>query len=297
MNNVSHNRLQNQQLSAAWAFPGLFVLLWSTGFIGAKLGLPYAEPATFLALRFILVLLILVPVCWLSKAPWPSPRRFGGMVVAGALLQAGYLGGVFAAIHFGMPAGVSALITGLQPLFTALLGSWLLKEQVNRRQWIGLALGLAGVMLVVGERVSVQGMPLSAILLAVLALGSITLGTIWQKRHGAGVDLRTGAAVQFMAAAAVIAPFSFFFESGTIRWSWEFAFALTWLVFGLSLGAIFLLLYLIRHGATTQVASLFYLVPPTTALIAWPLFGETYSLLSAAGMGLAVLAVWMVTKK
>lgn len=297
MNDVSRNQLQNQQVSIAWAFPGLFVFLWSTGFIGAKLGLPYAEPATFLTLRFILVLLLLVPICLISKAPWPTPRRFRDMLVAGALLQAGYLGGVFAAIHFGMPAGVSALITGLQPLFTALLGSWLLKERVNLRQWSGLALGLAGVLLVVGERMSVQGMALSAILLAVLALSSITLGTIWQKRHGAGIDLRTGAAVQFIAAAAVMAPFSLFLESGTIDWSWELAIALAWLVLGLSLGAIFLLLYLIRHGATTQVASLFYLVPPTTALIAWPLFGETYSALSAAGMGLAVLAVWMVTTK
>jgi drug/metabolite transporter (DMT)-like permease len=219
------------------------------------------------------------------------------MVVTGVLLQAGYLGGVFAAIHFGMPAGVSALITGLQPLFTALLGSWLLREQVSPRQWLGLALGLAGVMLVVGERVSVEGMASPAILLALLALASITLGTIWQKSHGAGVDLRTGAAIQFMSAALAIAPFSLLFETGRVAWSWELAIALAWLVFGLSLGAIFLLLYLIRHGATTQVASLFYLVPPTTALMAWPLFGETYSLLSAAGMGLAMIAVWLVTKK
>lgn len=294
---MSQNTLHNQPVASAWAFPGLFVFLWSTGFIGAKLGLPYAEPATFLVLRFLLVLAILVPVCYIVKAPWPNPRRFGDTVVAGALMQAGYLGGVFAAIHFGMPAGISALITGLQPLFTALLAGWLLKEQVNRRQWIGLALGLAGVLLVVGERITLHGMPLPAILLAVVALASITLGTIWQKRHGAGVDLRTGAAIQFMSAAVIIAPFSLLFETGKVTWSWELVFALAWLVFGLSLGAIFLLLYLIRHGATTQVASLFYLVPPTTALMAWPLFGETYSVLSAAGMGLAMLAVWLVTKK
>lgn len=281
----------------AWAIPAAFVVVWSTGFIGAKLGLPYAEPATFLLLRFVLVLAILIPLCFISMAPWPSPRRFGHMAVAGALLQAGYLGGVFAAIHFGMPAGVSALITGLQPLFTALLGSWLLEEQVSRRQWLGLVLGLGGVLLVVGERISVQGMSVLSISLAVFALASITVGTIWQKRHGAGVDLRTGAAVQFIAAAIVVAPFSLFLETGHVVWSAEFAIALVWLVLALSLGAIFLLLYLIRHGATTQVASLFYLVPPTTALLAWPLFGETYSLLSAAGMGLAMLAVWLVTQK
>ena len=129
-----------------------------------------------------------------------------------------------------------------------------------------------------------------------LALASITLGTVWQKRHGGAIDLRTGAAIQFAAAALVLAPFAFLLETRDVRWSGEFVFALAWLVLVLSLGAVFLLLYLIRHGAATRVASLFYLVPPTTALIAWPLFGESYSLLAAAGMGLGMLAVWLVTK-
>jgi len=136
-----------------------------------------------------------------------------------------------------------------------------------------------------------------AMALATLALASITFGTLWQKRHGAGVDLRTGAAIQFIAAALVMAPFSLAFESGSITWSGEFIFALAWAVIVLSLSAIFLLLFLIRHGGTAEVASLFYLVPPTTALMAWPLFGETYSVVSAAGMALAMLAVWLVTKK
>jgi len=273
------------------------VLLWSTGFIGAKLGLPYAEPATFLVIRFGLVLLLLIPICLAFRAPWPSRRGFGHMLVAGVLLQAGYLGGVFAAIHHGMPAGVSALITGLQPLSTALLGGWPLKEAVSARQWLGLVLGLVGVLMVVGERVQGAGMGALAIGLAFLALASITLGTIWQKKHGAGVDLRTGAAIQYMAAAAVLAPFALALETREVRWTGEFVFAIAWLAIVLSLGAVFLLLYLIRHGAATRVASLFYLVPPTTALMAWPLFGETYSLLSAGGMGLAMLAVWLVTSK
>jgi drug/metabolite transporter (DMT)-like permease len=218
------------------------------------------------------------------------------MAIGGVLLQAGYLGGVFAAIHHGMAAGVSAVITGLQPLLTAVLAGWLLKERIGIRQWAGLALGLAGVMLVIGERLFVAGTAGSAILLGFLGLAGITLGTLWQKRHGASVDLRTGAAIQFIAAAVVIAPFSIAFESGSVVWSGEFLFALTWAVLVLSLGAIFLLLFLIRHGGAAQVASLFYLVPPTTALMAWPLFGETYSLVSAAGMGLAMLAVWLVTQ-
>jgi drug/metabolite transporter (DMT)-like permease len=218
------------------------------------------------------------------------------MAVTGVLLQAGYLGGVFASIHEGMPAGVSALITGLQPLVTAVLAGWLLSETLRGRQWLGLVLGLVGVMLVVAERAEVVTIRVEAIGLAVFALASISLGTVWQKLHGTGVDLRTGAAIQFIAAGIVLAPFAIL-ETQPIAWSGELVFALAWLVLVLSLGAIFLLLYLIRRGAATQVASLFYLVPPTTALIAWPLFGETYSIVSAGGMGLAMLAVWLVTQK
>jgi drug/metabolite transporter (DMT)-like permease len=278
-----------------WGFPALFVLLWSTGFIGAKLGLPYADPIIFLELRFLLVLAILLPLCWAFKAPWPSRRRALQMAVSGGLLQAGYLGGVFASLHQGMPAGVSALVTGMQPVLTAVLGSWLLREMVSPRQWLGFFLGLAGVLLVVGDRIVVEHLGAAAVGLSVFALLSITLGTLWQKRHGAGVDLRTGAAIQFLAAAVILAPFALL-EGGEVRWTGEFVFALGWLVVVLSFGAIFLLLTLIRRGRATQVSSLFYLVPPTTALIAWPLFGETYSLSAAAGMALAMLAVWLVMK-
>jgi drug/metabolite transporter (DMT)-like permease len=283
-------------MQVTWLFPGLFVVLWSTGFIGAKLGLPYAEPFTFLSLRFLCVLAILLPLCWLLKARWPNRQGIMHMAVAGALMQGGYLGGVFASMHHGMPAGVSALITGLQPVFTAVLGGWLLHERTTRRQWAGMALGLLGVVLVVGDRIAVQHLTVLAVLLSALALASITLGTVWQKRHGGAIDLRTGAAIQFTAAALVLAPFAFLLETRQVRWSGEFVFALAWLVLVLSFGAIFLLLYLIRHGAATRVASLFYLVPPTTALMAWPLFGESYSALAAAGMGLGMLAVWLVTK-
>jgi drug/metabolite transporter (DMT)-like permease len=278
------------------AFPAVFVVLWSSGFIGAKLGLPYAEPFTFLLLRFAFVVVILVPICWLSRAPWPPGSGVGHMALTGVLMQAGYLGGVFASIAHGMPAGVSALITGLQPIGTAILGGWLLGEKVGARQWTGLALGLAGVLAVVADRITVGRLGAPAVLFALLALGSITLGTVWQKRHGGAIDLRTGAAIQFLAATVVMAPFAFLFETRVVRWTGEFVFALAWLVLALSFGAIFLLLHLIRHGAASRVASLFYLVPPTTALMAWALFDETYSLGAAAGMGLAMLAVWLVTK-
>lgn len=278
-------------------YPGLFVLLWSTGFIGAKVGLPYAEPATFLLTRFAIVVAILLPVCWIARAPWPrAPRDAVHMGVAGVLLQAGYLGGVFASIHQGMPAGVSALIVGLQPVLTAFLSARMLGERTSARQWAGLALGMAGVALVVREKLVFEGVGAIAVALSVLALASITVGTVYQKRYCTGLDLRTGAAIQFIAASAALAPFAWFFETREVRWTGEFVFALAWLVLVLSLGAIFLLFYLIRHGAATRVASLMYLVPPSTALIAWPLFGETYTLDSAAGMGIAVLAVWLVTK-
>jgi len=282
---------------AAWIFPGLFVVLWSTGFIGAKLGLPYAEPATFLVIRFVLVLLLLLPLCFLMRAPWPaSSAEFLHMAFAGALIQGGYLGGVFLSLHKGMPAGASALITALQPILAAVLSGWLLGERTNARQWLGLALGIAGVALVVREKWVLEGVGLAATALSVLALVSISLGAVWQKRHCARVDLRTGAAVQFGAAVLVLAPYALLFETREVTWSAELVAALVWLVFALSLGAVFLLFWLIRHGAATKVASLMYLVPPCTALVAWPLFGETYTAFAAAGMALAMLAVWLVSR-
>jgi len=282
---------------AAWVFPGLFVVLWSTGFIGAKLGLPYAEPATFLEIRFLAVLAVLLPACWLMRAPWPRTRaEFWHMALAGALIQGGYLGGVFLSLSRGMPAGVSSLITALQPILAAVLSGWLLGERTNARQWLGLVLGIAGVALVVREKWVLEGVGPAATALSVLALVSISVGAIWQKRHCAHVDLRTGAAIQFGAAMLVLAPYAWFCETRAVLWSIELIVAITWLVLALSLGAVFLLFWLIRHGAATKVASLMYLVPPCTALVAWPLFGETYTAFSAGGMALAVLAVWLVSK-
>ncbi|MDA1118230.1 MAG: DMT family transporter [Proteobacteria bacterium] len=281
----------------AWVFPGLFVVLWSTGFVGAKLGLPYAEPATFLEIRFMAVLALLLPLCWIMRAPWPQTRaEFLHMAFAGALIQGGYLGGVFLSLSLGMPAGVSALITALQPILAAVLSVWLLSERTNTRQWLGLVLGIAGVVLVVREKWVLEGVGVAATAFSVLALVSISLGAVWQKRHCARIDLRTGAAIQFGAAILVLAPVALLFETREVTWSLELFVAITWLVFALSLGAVFLLFWLIRHGAATRVASLMYLVPPCTALVAWPLFGETYTAFSAAGMALAMLAVWLVSK-
>jgi drug/metabolite transporter (DMT)-like permease len=290
--------LTRSEATGGWAraAPGLFVVLWSTGFIGAKYGLPYAGPATFLALRFVLVIALMLAIALAVRAPWPAPRQVVHIAVVGVLLQAGYLGGVFAAIHLGMSAGVSSLIVGLQPVLTAVLAAPMVRERLGARQWLGLALGLAGVALVVSAKTSLTGLSWESVGMSFLALGSITVGTLYQKRFCGPFDLRTGSVIQFVAALAVMAPFAIFVEHLAVRWTGEFLFALSWLVVVLSIGAISLLMLLIRRGAATKVASLFYLVPPVTALIAYFVFGETLPWSALAGMALAVVGVAMVVR-
>ena len=283
------------------AMPGLFVLLWSTGFIGAKLGLPYVEPFTFLLLRFALLTVILVVVALVFRAPWPATRaEFVRIGVVGLLVHGVYLGGVFSALHAGLSAGVAALIVGLQPLLTAVGAGYVLGEKVSPRQWLGLVLGLIGVALVVGDKLNLAGQGtanVSAIAFAVAALLGITVGTLYQKRHGGAMDLRSGSAIQYAAAAVPVAILALIFESGEIEWSGELMFALGWLVIVLSLGAISLLYILIRRGAAAKVASLFYLTPPVVALIAWFLFDETLTPFAMMGMGVVVVGVALVSKK
>jgi drug/metabolite transporter (DMT)-like permease len=277
--------------------PATFVFLWATGFVGAKYGLPYAQPATFLVYRFILVVALLLPIALVLRAPWPPSRSQAlHIAVAGVLLHGGYLGGVFASIHAGMSAGLSALIVGLQPILTALAAAPLLGERVTARQWLGLALGFVGVALVVAQRLTVGGVSGFSLAMAVLALVSITIGTVYQKRFCGAFDLRSGAVIQFVAAGLALAPFALAFEHEPVRWTVEFVFAMTWLVLVLSIGAISLLTLLIRRGAATKVASLFYLVPPVTATIAYFLFGEKLGPLALAGFVLAVVGVAVVVR-
>lgn len=282
---------------ALWlgAMPGLFVFLWSTGFIGAKLGLPYAEPLTFLGLRFVIVAVFLLVVTLVARAPWPrSWREAGHVAVAGLLLHGVYLGGVFASIHQGVPAGVSALIVGIQPLLTAVVVGPLLGERVTPLQWLGLTLGLFGVALVVWNKLGLgDGTPFG-MALAVFALLGITAGTLYQKKYCGATDLRSGNVIQFAAAAAAMLLLAPLFETMRIEWSGRFVFALAWLVLVMSVGAITLLYILIRRGAAARVASLFYMVPPSTALIAWFLFGETLDATALAGMALAVIGVALI---
>jgi len=279
------------------AMPLLFVVLWSTGFIGGKLGLPYAEPLTFLSIRYALVLALMIPLVLLTRAPWPrDPHQYLHIAVSGLLVHALYLGGVFSAIGAGLPAGIAALVVGMQPLLTALGAGWLLGERVVGRQWLGLAMGFGGVVLVVTGQRGAAGFdaPLGTMLIpALLALAGITAGTLYQKRFCPTFDLRTGAVIQFIPTLAVTALAAWVSETMAVEWSGEFVFALGWLVVVLSLGAISLLNLLIRSGGAVNVASLFYLTPPTTAVMAWLLFGERLAPLALAGMAVAVAGVWL----
>ncbi len=279
------------------AAPAIFVLLWSTGFIGAKLGLPYAEPFTFLSVRFTILAVLLAVISLVTRAPWPTTWAIAGhWAVIGILIHGINLGGVFAAINLGLPAGISALFGGLQPLVTAVAAGPLLGERMTGRQWIGLFVGLAGVILVVAEKLDWAGADLPAIVLSIGAVAGLTAGTLYQKKFGGAVDLRTNATIQFAAAAVVVAIPAFALESLHVTWSGEFIFALSWLVIVLSLGAISLHYLLIRRGAVSKVASLFYLVPPSTAIIAYFLFGETLTVLALVGMAVAVVGVAMATR-
>ena len=281
--------------------PLLFVLLWSTGFIGAKFGLPYAEPLTFLSSRYVLVITLMSLLALAMRAPWPaSPREALHIGVTGVLVQALYLGGVFMSIHRGLPAGISALVVGMQPLLTAALAGALLGERVSARQWAGLALGFGGVALVVGSKANVDGVDGGALIHmlvpALAALLGITAGTLYQKRFCPRFDLRTGSVMQFLPSLVLTLLVASQTETMQIRWTGDFVFALGWLVLVLSIGAISLLNLLIRSGSAVNVASLFYLTPPTTALIAWAMFDEKLSALAIAGMAIAVSGVWLARK-
>jgi drug/metabolite transporter (DMT)-like permease len=277
-----------------------FVFLWSTGFIAAKFGLPYAPPLTFLVLRCGAAALVLLPAALIARAPWPQ-GRVKHVAVAGLLMQAGYLGGVWSSIRLGMPAGVTALVVGMQPILTAACAP-LIGERVRPRQWVGLLLGLMGVALVVYTKISLAGLSASAVGLCVLALLSITAGTMYQRRYCPSFDLRTGSVIQYAASVAVLLPLAVGLEGfdlslSAVAWNPRFIGALAWSVLALSIGAIFLLFKLISRSEATQVTSLLYLTPPTTAIMAWLMFGEALNPAGLLGMALAVAGVAFVVKK
>ena len=277
-------------------FPLLFVVLWSTGFIGARLGLPHTEPLTFLFVRFTAVVLLMLAIALATRAPWPQgARAWFHIGVSGLLLHGVYLGGVFIAISLGLPAGVAALVVGVQPLLTAVGAGWLLDETVLRRQWLGLLLGLGGVALVVANKLGTV-FALSALLPCAVALLAITAGTLYQKRFCPAFDWRSGAVAQFVPTALATGLGAWLFETGRMDLTGEMVFALAWLILVLSVGAVSLLNWLIRQSSAVNIASLFYLVPPCTAIVAWALFGESFSQLALGGMALVVGGVYLARK-
>jgi len=280
--------------NAIWMSP-LFILIWSTGFIIARYGMPHAEPLTFLAIRFFGVILILLPCILWFKAPWPSKSQIVHLAIAGVLIQFGYLAGVWIAIRHGMPVGLTALIVGLQPILTAVFVS-LLAEKITRSQWQGLFLGLFGVFLVLYAQINTAGVNAQTIFFNITGLLSITVGTIYQKKYCAQFDLRTGSLIQFMTSLGLATIGAFLFETREVEWVLELVGALVWGIVGISIGAMSLLFILIRRGNATKVSSLMYLTPPTTAIMGWVLFNEPLTILVGFGTLLTMLGVLIVNQ-
>lgn len=277
--------------------PATFVVLWATGFIGARYAMPWAEPFTFLSMRFTIAAILLVSIATILGARRANRAEALHAIVAGMLLHGVYLGGVFWAIHRGMPAGLSALIAGLQPLLTAVIAGKLLGEKILPRHWIGLAIGFVGIIVVLWPKLGEMGSGIDAATLGAsfLSVLGITLGTVWQKRRSGVSSLFSITVWQYVGGALVVMAGSFLFEKQSVTFNGELVFALAWLVLVLSIGAIFLLMVMIRDGEMSKVASVFYLVPAVTAIMAWALFGEHLNLVQIVGMAITTLGVALAT--
>ena len=281
---------------AVAAAPVVFVVLWSTGFIGARYGLPYIEPMTFLGIRMASVVAIMLVVALVSGARWPDLHEAGHSLAVGAMVHFLYLGGVFVAISQGVPAGISALLPGLQPILTSTIASRFMGETVTRQQWLGLALGLLGVVLVLHDRSIVVAGTSFGWAASVVSLIGITLGTLYQKRFCGRIDWRTGNTVQYAGAGVLFWLAAFAFETRAIHWTGELVFAIAWLVLVLSIAGVALMYWLIRRSAATGFASLFYLVPAVTALMAYVLFGEKLDHVSVLGMVICAIGVVLANR-
>ena len=274
--------------------PILFVLLWSTGFVGAKYGLPYADPFIFLSVRVLIAALILFAVAAVMKLPIAiGASAISRSSLIGFFLHACYLGGVFFSISKGLPAGVAAVVTSLQPVLVSLLAVKVLGEQLKAKQVVGLVLGLVGVVLVLGPSFE-QDIPTSAVIGILVALIGSTSATLLQKKIGSDVPLVSGTAYQYLASGFVLALAAIATGGTRITWSSQFIVAFVWLIAVLSVGAILLLLWLLNTGSAASVSSLFYLIPPATALEAFFLFGEKVNTQGFLGIGITALGVWLV---
>ncbi|MCA3575015.1 MAG: EamA family transporter [Aestuariivirga sp.] len=282
------------------AAPVLFVLMWATGFVVARLSAPHADPLTFLGIRFPIAGVLFALIALALAAPWPGAKQAFHASVAGAFLHGGYLGPVYWAVAHGMPAGVSALIVGLQPLMTAILAAAIVKETISARHWVGLMVGILGVALVVSPKLQLAGTGgITPLTTAVNVLGalSISFGTVYQKRFATALNLASGGAWQYVGASLAVLIPAFLFEEMRFDGTFEAWFALGWSVIVLSLGAITLLMLLIRLGDVGRVSSLIFLVPGVSALMAYGLFGETLSLVQILGMAVCAAAVLIVTRR
>jgi drug/metabolite transporter (DMT)-like permease len=277
--------------------PALFILIWASGYVVAKYAAPHAEPMTFLLWRFLGTTVLMLALAALAGVRWPSVRDAAHLAVAGIGMQACYLGGVWVAISQGMPAGISALIVNLQPVLTAALASFV-HERVSKRQWVGVALGFGGVVLVVWQKLTDSAGPLLLpTLLCVFALLSMTAGTLYQKRYVPRFDLRAGQAIQAIASIAVMLPFALAFESFRIDWNGQVMLAMLWSVVVLTGGGVSLIFLMLRQGRATTVTSYMYLVPAVTALMAWALFAESLSPLALLGMAVTLAGIWLVAAR
>ena len=276
--------------------PALFVLLWSTGFIGAKYGLPYADPFVFLSVRILIAAVLLFALARLMKMPIRIGRQAvvrSGLI--GFFLHACYLGGVFYSIAQGLPAGVAAVVTSLQPVLVSIVAVKVLGEQLRIRQLVGLLIGLVGVILVLGPSIDSQ-IPMSAIIAILVALIGSTTATLLQKKMGSGIPLLSGTAYQYLFSGCVLGMIALATQESSITWNLRFTAAFIWLILVLSVGAILLLLWLLNTGSAAKVSSLFYLVPPATAIEAFALFGEKVNTQGFLGIGITALGVWLVMR-
>jgi drug/metabolite transporter (DMT)-like permease len=281
---------------AARAAPAIFVVLWSTGFIATKYVLHNAEPLTYLAIRMAVVVGLMAVIAAIARPQWPDRVGIAHSIVAGLLVHGFSLGGTAVAISLSIPAGLSALIPGLQPILTSTLANRWLGERVTPLQWTGLLLGLAGVVLILHDR-TMEGHARWGWLASGVSLVSITLGTLYQKRYCGRIDWRAGNLVQYIAVTVLFATAAWLFEDHVVHWTGEFVLALVWLAVVLSIGSIGLLYWLIRRSAATSVASLFYLVPAVTAVMAYALFGERLDAVAITGMVACAAGVFLVNKR
>ena len=291
---ISSVEIDLRGLKLARFAPVLFVLLWSTGFVGAKYGLPYADPFIFLSVRVLIAGLILFAVAAVMKSPIAiGVSAISRSSLIGFFLHACYLGGVFYSISKGLPAGVAAVVTSLQPVLVSLLAVRVLGEQLRFKQVVGLLLGLIGVVFVLGPSFE-QDIPVSGVIGILVALIGSTAATLLQKKIGADVPLIAGTAYQYLASGFVLALAAIATGGTRIEWSGQFVVAFVWLIAVLSVGAILLLLWLLNSGSAASVSSLLYLVPPATALEAFLLFGEKVNTQGFLGIGITALGVWLV---